>query len=273
MNYQTFKPHPDLASIVKCHWILEIPDGSEAPKQRIVPDGCIEMCFILGDDIKRYTSDTEFTLQPRAMVIGQITTPYYVQPTGYVNSFAIRFYPYGFSNFIDTPIRQLADQDTPLEELFGRHTAANLEKAIIEASSTEERIAIVENFLLSKLSEQSTIDQIVKSTIDSLYQTNGKAAINSILKDEMHKRRNLERNFLKTVGISPKQLGKIIRLQAALKSLLNQDDETLTQIAYESDYYDQAHFIKDFKTFTGINPKDYLTDDQMILSSLIYSQE
>jgi len=273
MHYETFEPHPDLASVVKCHWILEIPDGSQAPRQRIVPDGCIEMCFILGDDIKRYTSETEFTLQPRSMIIGQITTPYYVQPTGYVNSFAVRFYPYGFSNLIDTPIQKLADKDTPLHELFGEQTARNLEKAIIEASSTEERIKIAEDFLLSRLSEQSTIDQIVKSTIDTLYLTNGKASINSILKDEMHKRRNLERNFTKSVGISPKQLGKIIRLQAALQSILNQKDESLTWIAYENDYYDQAHFIKDFKEFTGINPKEYLADDQMTLSSLIYSKK
>ncbi|MEM8895991.1 MAG: helix-turn-helix domain-containing protein, partial [Bacteroidota bacterium] len=101
----------------------------------------------------------------------------------------------------------------------------------------------------------------------------GKAAINSILKDDPTKRRNLERNFSKQVGISPKQLGKIIRLQAALKLILDDSDRKLTQIAYESEYYDQAHFIKDFKELTGTNPKEYLSDDQMLLSSLIYSKE
>lgn len=273
MNYETFNPHPDLEAVVKCYWTLEVPDGSQAPKQRIVPDGCIEMCFILGDDIKRYISETEFTIQPRAMIIGQITTPYYVQPTGYVNSFSVRFYPYGFANFIQTPIQELADRDTPLEEVFDKHSAKTLETAIIEALSTQERIEIAESFLKNRLQESTVRDQIVKSTIDVLYQTNGKASINSILKDDLHKRRNLERNFSKSVGISPKQLGKIIRLQAALNSLLNQKDETLTQIAYESEYYDQAHFIKDFKEFTGVNPKEYLNDEQMMLSSLIYSKD
>jgi transcriptional regulator GlxA family with amidase domain len=61
----------------------------------------------------------------------------------------------------------------------------------------------------------------------------------------------LERKFLKQVGLSPKQLGKVIRLQTALKMVLNQQSESLTKIAYESEYYDQAHFIKDFQGIHG----------------------
>ena len=104
MHYENFEPHPDLSSIVKCHWILEVPADPEAPKQRIVPDGCLEMCFILGDDVRRYTAEEEYIIQPRAMVIGQITKPFFIQPEGYVNTFAVRFYPYGFANFISSHV-------------------------------------------------------------------------------------------------------------------------------------------------------------------------
>ncbi|MEQ9218170.1 MAG: hypothetical protein RLO17_09020 [Cyclobacteriaceae bacterium] len=76
MNYQTFEPHPDLAALVKCHWILEVPASPDTQKQRIIPDGCMEMFFILGDDIKRFTSEDQFIIQPRAMVVGQITKPF-----------------------------------------------------------------------------------------------------------------------------------------------------------------------------------------------------
>lgn len=273
MNYETFDPQPDLDAIVKCHWTLEVPGDMEAPKQRMIPDGCIEMCFILGDDIKRFNSENDFILQPRAMVIGQITKPYYVQPTGYVNSFAVRFYPYGFANFISGPIHELADKDTPLTELFEKSEALELEQKIMVASSTPERIEIAEGFLLSKLTQTSTIDQIVSSTIEVLAQTKGSASIRSIFQDDPGKRRSLERKFSKQVGLSPKQLSKIIRLQAALKMMLHGYGENMTQVAYESEYYDQAHFIKDFKEFTGVNPKQYLNDEQMMLSSLIYSKD
>lgn len=273
MNYQTFKPHPDLEAIVKCHWILEVPAEMATEKQRIIPDGCIELFFILGDDVKRFASEEEFVIQPRAMVMGQITKPTFIQPTGYVNSFAVRFYPYGFANFVETSLKELADKDTPLSLLFGEEPAKQLEQKIIDATSTEERIEIVEHFLLGKLVETITIDQIVKSTVDSLFEAKGSKSISSILEGGLPKRRSLERKFSKQVGISPKQLSKIVRLQTALKMILNQQADSLTKIAYESDFYDQAHFIKDFKEFTGVNPKDYLTDNNMVLSSLFYSED
>ncbi len=273
MNYETFSPQPNLDALVKCYWTLEVPSDMEAPKQRLIPDGCIEMCFLFGDDIKRFTSEDQYVIQPRAMVLGQITKPFYVQPTGYVNTFSVRFYPYGFANFITQPIHQLANKETALSSLFGEKQARELENKIKEAPSTKSRIKVVESFLLNKLADQAVIDTIVQYTSDALTNTKGSRAIHSILKNDLSKRRNLERKFSRQVGLSPKQLGRIIRLQAALKLMLNDQNQKLTEIAYESEYYDQAHFIKDFKEFTGTNPKDYLSDDQMMLSSLIYSKD
>lgn len=273
MNYQTFAPHPDLEALVKCYWTLEVPAELDAPKQRIVSDGCLEMAFVLGDDIKRYTSETSFMLQPRAMIMGQIVNPLYIQPTGHVNTFAVRFYPYGFANFVTTPIIDLSDKDTPLAVLFGDKVAYELEQKITHAKDTKERISIIEDFLLSVLSNKTTIDKIVQTTIDALVSTSGNTSITDILKSDLPKRRQLERNFAKQVGISPKQLGKVIRLQAALKMLLNKKGEKLSNIAYESEYYDQSHFIRDFKELTGTSPTAFLDDKSMTLSSLIYKND
>lgn len=270
MDYHTFQPHPDLASLISCYWTLEVPARNEAEKQRIIPDGCIEMAFILGDDIKRYTTKDEFIIQPRAMVLGQTIEPFYIEPTGYVNTFAIRFYPYGFANFVNMPITDLANKETSLALLFGAKTAKKLEQNIILAKNTQHRIEIIENFLLEKLNDQTTIDNIVKKTLDALLSSKGTESITTILKEDLSKRRQLERNFKKQIGVSPKQLGKVIRLQTALKLLLNNRTDNLTNIAYESEYFDQAHFIKDFKEFTGINPKEFLGNENMALSTLFY---
>lgn len=273
MNYLTFEPHFDLQSVVKCYWTLEVPAENSSERQRIIPDGCIEMAFILGDDIKRFTSENDFILQPRAMVLGQTIEPFYIQPTGYVNTFAVRFYPYGFANFVSTPIKNLANKETPIAQLFGNTVSSDLEQKIIHAENTQQRIEIVEHFLLTKFNQPSTIDHIVKTTIDALLSTNGSSPLKEILSEDLSKRRQLERKFLKQIGISPKQLSKVIRLQTALKMLLNQNNETLTRIAYESEYYDQSHFIRDFKEFTGTNPKEFLKDEQMTLSALFYSKD
>ena len=270
MDYQTYEPHADLKSLISCYWTLEVPMQTEPQKQRIVPDGCIEMAFILGDDIKRYTSENEFILQPRSMVLGQTIEPFYIEPTGFVKTFAIRFYPYGFANFVSEPIKNLVNKETPINQLFGIETVDDLEQKIIKAENTEQRISIIEKFLLDRLNEEKTINIIVKNTIDSLLSTNGSASITSIFKDEPTKRRQLERNFRKQIGVSPKQLGKLIRLQTALKMLLNQKSENLTDIAYKSEYFDQAHFIKDFREFTGINPKEFLVHESLALSALFY---
>lgn len=270
MDYKTYEPHIDLKSLVSCFWTLEVPKQSEPQKQRIVPDGCIEMAFILGDDIKRYTSENEFILQPRAMVLGQTIEPFYIKPTGYVKTFAIRFYPYGFANFVTVPISNLVNKETPIDQLFGAENADDLEQKIVKSENTEHRISIIEEFLLARLNDEKTINRIVKSTVDSLLSTNGSASIHSILKDDLSKRRQLERNFKKQIGVSPKQLAKVIRLQTALKMLLGPKSENLTDIAYESEYFDQAHFIKDFREFTGINPKEFLTNENLTLSALFY---
>lgn len=270
MNYKTFQPHSDLKSLISCYWTLEVPAENETQRQRIVPDGCIEMAFILGDDIKRYTSEDTFILQPRAMVLGQTIEPFFIEPTGYVNTFAVRFYPYGFANFVTVPIRMLANRETPIEMLFEKKTAKKLEQEIIRATNTKQRIEIIERFLLKKLCERSTVDNIVRTTIDTLISTKGSTSISNILKEDPSKRRQLERKFVRQIGISPKQLSKVIRLQSALKMLLNEEGESLTNIAYESEYYDQAHFIRDFKEFTGISPKEFSGNENMALSSVFY---
>jgi AraC-like DNA-binding protein len=270
MNYQTYKPHNDLESIVKFYWTLEVPFDPKNQKQKIVPDGCIEMTFNFGDKIKRYTSETDFILHPNAMVMGQRTKSYFILPVGNVDTFAICFYPIGFVNFVNTPLEKLVDKETHISEIFGQAEAYELEQQMIKAINSEQRMNIIEIFLLKKLYEKNTISTIVKSTVDDLLKTNGTTPINVILKDNVSKRRQLERHFRKQIGISPKQLGKAIRLQATLNLLLNKKSETLTDIAYEIEYFDQNHFIKDFKDFVGVTPKEFLDNEQMALSALFY---
>ncbi|MEM6805969.1 MAG: helix-turn-helix transcriptional regulator [Bacteroidota bacterium] len=269
MNYQTFQPQPDLSAFVKFYWTLEVPYDPNNQKQKIIPDGYIEMTFNFKDKIKRYTSEHEFVVHPNAMVMGQRTKSYFIEPLGDVDSFAVCFYPYGFANFARTPLKDLVDIETPIGDLFGEIPAKKLEQDISQAASTQKRIEIIESFLLDRLHENSTIENLVKTTVDSLLASKGSSPINQLLKDNLSKRRKLERDFRKQIGISPKQLGKVLRLQTALNMILN-EKESLTRIAYENEYFDQAHFIKDFKEFVGTTPKEFIGNEHMALASLFY---
>lgn len=272
MNYQTYKPNPDLSAVVNFYWTLEVPYDPEIPKQKIIPDGNVEMTFNFADGIKKFVSDDEFIVHPDVMVMGQRTKSYLIAPTGDVNTFAISFFPYGFANLLSFPLKKLTDNEIPLSGIFGEEQALQLENDMKAAENSLERIKIIEDFLLAKLQEKEITKNIVSTTIDALIETNGNATISKILKENPSKRRQLERKFSKEIGVSPKQLGKVLRMQAALQLMLNENPESLTHVAYETGYYDQAHFIKDFKEFTEISPGDILENKSMILSNIFYKE-
>ncbi len=266
MDYQAFKPHPDLATFVNFFWTLKIPFNPNAKKQRVLPDGCVDMIFVLGDDIQRYTSEKKFIIQPRTFILGQISKPFYVKPTGDVDSFAIRLYPYGFSNFISAPIHKLANTETPLSDVFGKKVASKLGADIRKASDTQERIKIIETFFVNQSKEKRVVDELVKSVIDVILSAGGSISIKSALENTPSKRRQMERLFSKKMGLSPKQFSKVIRLQAALKLLLEKPPSG-------ANYYDQSHFIKDFKEFTGVRPTEFFDREELSLSSVLYAND
>lgn len=269
MNYQTYAPHPNLSAIVKFYWTLELPFDPKNQKQKIIPDGCIEMTFNFKDKIKRYTSEEDYILHPNAMIMGQRTKSYFIEPLGDVDTFAICFYPFGFSNFVSQSLDELVDQEKPISELFDAKAAQGLEAKMRKANDTASRIKIIESFLLYELNKKKTLESLVESTVNTLLATNGRQSIREILNDQNSQRRQLERKFRKQIGISPKQLAKVLRLQAALKMMLNQNS-SLSEVAYESEYFDQAHFIRNFKEFIGISPKEFLNNEQMALCKLFY---
>lgn len=140
----------------------------------------------------------------------------------------------------------------------------------MRATNAHERIKVIEAFLLNVLENESYIISLVRTTVDTIFSTKGKDSIKLTLKDELKKRRQLERKFLKYIGMSPKKLSKVVRLQSALKMMLNSQKEKLSAIAYSSNFYDQAHFIKDFKELSRVTPGEFFEDETMILSSHLY---
>ena len=166
------------------------------------------------------------------------------------------------------PNRDLAA--VPLNKLFGKD-GKEIERKVLSANTNSERINLVESFLINRLANEELIDQVVKSTIEAISIANGQLSINELSKYSRLNRRVLARKFSLTVGLNPKQFSKIIRLQTALKTLLNKKVFKLTDLAYENEYFDQAHFIKDFKEFTGLTPKEFYCDH--LKMSLIFDKK
>jgi len=236
-------------------------DGTSAPeRQRVLPDGCMEMIFHYGDHYRQYFEDGSNVIQPKCFVFGQISSYIEIEPTGSTGIVAARFFPEGLVPFIKTAIAELENRAVDLFDLFGDE-AKLLELEVLSSTDNPSRIKLIEEFLLSKLTAPHTIDSITKACVQAIFQSQGQIGVVE-LADKMNiNRRNMERRFISAVGLSPKQLSRVARLQATLKLLEQKQYSSLTSLAYESGYYDQAHFIKDFKEFTGLSPKSFFSEN------------
>lgn len=270
MNHKIFEPQENLKEWVKCYWTLESDFENTPKKNTIIPDGTMKLIFHYGDTYKHHFDNNTSSILPKCFLIGQLTKPYIVEPLGVTGSFVVRFQPNGFLPFCKLSIKSIQNTAIPLEKLFGLEGKL-LGDEILNANSTDERIECIEAFLINKLKHKNTIDSIVKSTIDTILAVNGQHSVDTLSKQNNTSRRQLTRKFSSTIGLSPKQLSKTVRIQHALKSMLNNQFTSLTDLAYENEYFDQAHFIKDFKEFTGLTPKEFYGDN--LKMSLIFDQK
>ncbi|MEM9329041.1 MAG: helix-turn-helix transcriptional regulator [Bacteroidota bacterium] len=268
MEYQTYPVSDDLNSFVKCYWTLEGAKETLNKRQTIVPDGCMEMIFHFGDPYLQYDPLGNATEQPRAFVFGPLTRKLEIAPTGDTRIFAVRFHPDGLAPFTATNIKSMTNTAVDVCEVFAGESA-HLYETLSRLRSTADRMRAVESFLLSQLRSEETIDRMISQAIDTIIEVKGQCSVDDLSSIVNVHRRKLERKFASKVGLGVKQLSQIVRMQSTLKQLLSNDFENLTAVAYGEGFYDQAHFIKDFKAFTGQTPKDYYSD-HLKMSALFY---
>ncbi len=270
MDYRAYDPPDDLSDFVRCFWTLQAPASTAPARQRIVPDGCMEMIFHCGDHYRQHRSDGTSVVQPRCFVFGQVVHPLEIEPVGRTDIFAARFHVDGFTPFTERPLADLADTATDLADLFGP-AGSRLAQQVVVAVTVEERMAHVGAFLRSVLAERSTADRLVAHAVATIAEAEGTLSIADVAERVQVNRRRLERRFLSDVGLSPKQLARIVRLQGAVARLSSGRYERLTDLAHEAGYHDQAHFIRDFRDFTGQPPGAFFSDN-LALSGLFQTR-
>ncbi|MBC7947282.1 MAG: helix-turn-helix transcriptional regulator [Chitinophagaceae bacterium] len=271
MLYQVYPPSEDLQDFIKCFWTLEDEPVQQPVTQRVVPDGCMEMIFHYGDLYRQHFADGSTILQPRSFIFGQITNYIEISPTGRSGIVAARFHPEGLAPFLNVPAAKLENKAFSLVEVLGEK-AMYLESQVLNSGSNTERMKIIEAFLLCYLSEPATIDEVTKNCVDVIFKSQGQLDVSELAGKMNINRRNIERRFTTAIGMSPKQLSRAVRLQSTIRMLEAQNFTSLTSLAYENGYYDQAHFIRDFKEFTGMSPKSFFADNLMYASLFATAQ-
>lgn len=267
---QIYAPSPALATHVQCYWTLESAPEHTPTRNTIVPDGTMKLIFHYGDPYCHHSPSLGRTLLPRCFLIGQLTAPYVVEPLGATGTFVVRFHPNGFFPFSTIPLKAMVNTAVPLEVLFGIDGVA-LGAQILAASTPAARIASLEAFLLRRLAAGTGTDGRIQATLQTIVGAQGHLTVGQLSRQLHIDPRQLARSYAREVGLSPKQLSKTIRLQATLKSLLTQEVDKLTELAYAHQYFDQAHFIKDFRAFTGLTPKQFY--GEALRMSLIFDRK
>ncbi len=257
--YQVSAPPPELEDFVDCFWDLTGPAVCEPTESEIVlPDGKTELIVHFGDDFLKLEHG-EYIRQARVLMSGQLTERIFLKPSGKVGVVSARFKVAGAARFFDIPYSEIVDRVIDFS-LYENDVAQKLVAAIARASTPDERFGVLRNLLLERLQKQeSKEDLFVRQACRSITQSDGAYSVQELVKLIGFSERQLERKFKQQVGLTPKQLSRIMRFQKFIALSKTSSNLTLTEVSLACGYYDQSHFIKDFTKFSGVSPMSYLT--------------
>jgi len=164
----------------------------------------------------------------------------------------INFTETGAAAFFDVPLHELNNEGVSLDLMLPASRVAQLEETVTLADTTDERVRRAENFLLSLL-QASQQDMLVAAAISIIREAAGNIRVEDLARQLFISASRLEKRFKHVAGISPKKFASIIRMESIIRKY--QTGISLTNLAYDAGYFDQAHFIRDMKQYTGMAPR------------------
>jgi AraC-like DNA-binding protein len=256
------KPQPALQSLVDYFFLMHIQ--LEADKPPVVcpfPPTPLQFIVFYLDDLvaTKKEGDNGFHTRARCMVVGPQVTKMNLQVRQSHRCFVIAFQPGGLYRLLGIPMKELYDEGFEGRELVGS-TIESITQQLLDAVSFAEMIRIAEQFLLTKLSSLKSILPFDEA-MQVLVKNSGLSSIDHIASTSCLSLRQFERKCHERIGYSPKFFARLARFSKAYRLRENQPALSWTSIAHESGYYDQMHFIRDFKQFAGITPS--LMDEQI----------
>lgn len=127
-------------------------------------------------------------------------------------------------------------------------------KQLAIALTDLDRLQAIEDFLIQRLNSRANQLQIIVA-VEIIWKYAGNLKINLLTQQISISQSQLEKRFRKVVGASPKKFASIVRFRNVLNIAHN--ERSMTHLGLEAGYFDQAHFIKDFKSFTGLTPERF----------------
>ena len=244
-------PIQPLSPFVKNYLVIE---SQEEMVNRTLPDTSLVMSF-------RYKGQVRFLNEDAPKVLSSFTLSGLRKSDRLINyakdtaNILVLFREAATHAFIKEPLHELFEDSVPLDHFAGYRDLSFIGEQLAAARNNIQRIAVIERFLLSKLYHHRP-DPLITAALEKIHAAKGIIKIKELTKTLYISQDAFEKRFRRVVGVSPKQFAYIIKMKAVVNSALNK--RSLADIAFDAGYYDQPHFNKDFKLFTGLTPMEFI---------------
>lgn len=260
MLFRTYRPGRPLGEFVELLWLYEGFARPAHERERLLPDGSVEVVFNLAEDkIRLYDrEDTrKFRTFPGSIISGPHTQFFVIDTAEQGVVAGIHFKPGGAYPFLKMPGSELHNQHVGLEEIWGP-LAGLLREQLLAAKSPEARLKILERGLYLAAGGELARHPAVAYALKEFCGAPGGRTIAEVTNQIGLSARRFIEVFQREVGLTPKLFCRVRRFQKVLPYIRRGIAIDWAQIALDCGYYDQAHFIHDFQAFSGINPSAYL---------------
>lgn len=263
LQYREHQVNPSLATYVKKVWVL---DNANNPNpiinKAVLPNGCFNFALVEGEGADVTIDRAIFTLKRGIYFCGQMTKALNVNIKPHTKITLVQLFAWAPSSFFSTDMSQF--KDSIVEVKTGSKSFA----PFLQRSSFSDDLEFIAflNEYADQYIQYGRTDELLKSSCQLIIETKGHISIKDIIDQLGGSVRLLQKKFNQAVGISPKEYVGIIKLREAVDSLAFSEEESpsITQIALENNYYDQAHFTHTFKRIIKITPKKFNPDHYLL---------
>jgi AraC-like DNA-binding protein len=258
MTFRIVHPSGFLKKFVKQYCFMETDVHEGNVMERVIPTENVQLMFHYKNPFVVFHSNNKLVTQPRSIISGLSHSFSDVSTNGESGVVFISFYPTGACHFFDFPLSEIENQSIDMSDVLGNEIG-QIEETLYFANTIEEKTGIIESFLLRRYSPIPSHDYLLlQKGIDIIKWEKGQSNAVTLSDSLATSPKTLERKFARYLGKTTKQMIKLIRFQQILHNLSSCKTLSLTNQAYLNGYFDQSHFIHDFKTFSGYTPKEFL---------------
>jgi AraC-like DNA-binding protein len=257
MTYFSYIPSPPLNAHIDDLYYLDGP--ASYPRQKVLPVASSNLMINLGDPFEVYEPDqtSPFITCTDSWWTGVWNTYHSVDWPRSVSFYGVHFKPGGAYPFLKLPLSELNGQVVPLEAIWGLG-AGEIRERLQAAPTAQAGFALLERLLLDRFCEVPYNLKAVQCAVSSIAQYHGVLSIRALSDQIGFSQNHLGNQFKRFVGIPPKEVARFFRFAHVLRSLDSTKAGDLAQIAHQTQFYDQSHFNRDFVSFTGFTPTEYL---------------